>query len=115
MDFKCFIPLFIICIIIGLIFILLLLEKNQKKKSSNPNHNHNDITEMNTIITVNECECGDCICPICQESIEYHVARRVFCCNGMFHLKCLPEWMNVKKSCPLCGNKFSSKIYKNEL
>lgn len=106
MNFKCFIPLFIICVIIGLILILLLVETNQKKKSSNPNHN--DITEMNTIITVNECKCGECICPICQESIEYNVTMQVVCCRGQFHLKCLPEWMNVKKSCPLCSNKFSS-------
>lgn len=40
-------------------------------------------------------------CPICFDESDNSIIVKTTC-NHYFHKKCLLEWFNVKKSCPMC-------------
>lgn len=42
-------------------------------------------------------------CSICFESMKEKIVS-ITLCNHIYHEKCLNDWLNVNKTCPLCRN-----------
>ena len=49
------------------------------------------------------------ICVICQEDFTKDNIRAKLHCGHNFHPCCIIEWMNYKKTCPLCNTKLQKK------
>lgn len=49
--------------------------------------------------------CTNNLCSICLNEFTLSTEIYVISCNHLFHKKCIGEWINKKKNCPLCRKK----------
>ena len=52
------------------------------------------------------------ICTICLELIENDNNCKTLSCNHKFHISCISQWYNKKKTCPVCRKNITSLNYK---
>ena len=75
-------------------------EGNNNKKEGNNNKKENN-NEVDYFKLKKEFENNECI--ICLDEMVIGEYIKTLKCGHIYHNKCINEWFNIKKICPICS------------
>ena len=77
-----------------------LLHNIFMKNTDKENNNNKNEEKIDYIIVKKDFENNECI--ICLDDMKIGDNIKILKCGHIYHHKCINDWFNVKKECPIC-------------
>ena len=77
-----------------------LLHNIFMKNTDKENNNNKNEEKIDYVILKKDFENNECI--ICLDDMKIGDNIKILKCGHIYHYKCINEWFNVKKECPIC-------------